>query len=153
MRRENLENAARSGDAMQLVDEPKHVGNVLDHMTTNNFLEFVIGKRIGKRTEIVNHIRMTQTIRIDADRAGKLVLTTTNIEYLSALGHRSVLAHQRGCEFFQIERVHRLAQRARHVSEVHAVQHDRFVALQHLPRYHYKLTCDAFACLQEILSG
>jgi hypothetical protein len=30
---------------------------------------------------------MTQTIRIDADRAGKLVLTTTNIEYLSALGH------------------------------------------------------------------
>jgi len=87
MRRENLENAARSGDAMQLVDEPKHVGNVLDHMTTNNFLEFVIGKRIGKRTEIVNHIRMTQTIRIDADRAGKLVLTTTNIEYLSALGH------------------------------------------------------------------
>jgi len=36
----------------------------------------------------VNYISMTQTIRIDTDRAGKFILTTTDIENLS--GHRSV---------------------------------------------------------------
>jgi len=133
-------------------DETKHVGHVLDHVTTNNLFEFVVGKRIRKRAEIVDHISVTQTIRIDADRAGKFILTTTDIENLSAFGHRSVLVQQQSCQFFQIERVHRLAQRLRHVGETHAIQHDRFIALQHLSRYHYKLAGDSFACLQEVLA-
>src|ERR1043165_5975245 len=120
---------------------------MLDNVTANDLVEFVVGERIWKRSEIVNDICVTQAIRIDPDRTRKLVLTTTDIENLSAFGHRSVLVQQQRCEFVQIERVNRLAQRARHVSEMHAVQHDRFVALQHLSRYHYKLTRDTFACL------
>ena len=100
MRREYFENAARSRDAMELVNETEHVRHVLDHMTANNFFEFIISKRIWKRAEIVNHIRVTQTIRIDADRAGKFVLTTTDIENLSAFGHRSVFAQQQSCQLF-----------------------------------------------------
>ena len=152
MRREYLQNSARLRDAMQLVDETKHVRNVLDHVTANNFFEFVIRKRIRKRAEIVNHIRVTQTIRIDTDRAGKFILTTTDVENLSAFWHRSVLIQQQSCQFFQIERVHRLAQLARHVAETRAVQHDRVIALQHLSWYHDKLTRDPFARLQQILT-
>ncbi len=77
---------------MQLVNETKHVGNVLDHVTTNNLFELIISKWIRNGSEIVNHISMTQTIRVDADRAGKFILTTTDIENLSAFGHRSVFA-------------------------------------------------------------
>jgi len=88
MWREYLENAAGLRDAMQLVNETKHVRNMLDDVTTNNLLEFVIRKWIGKGSEIVNHICMTQAIRVDTDGAGKFILTTTDIENLS--GHRSV---------------------------------------------------------------
>ena len=87
---------------MQLVDETKHVGNVLDHVTANHFLEFVIRKRIRKRAEIMNHVGMTRAIRIDTDCAGKLILTATDIENLSAFRHRSVLVHEQSCQFFQI---------------------------------------------------
>jgi hypothetical protein len=55
---------------------------------------------------------MTQTIRVDADRAGKFILTTTDIENLSAFGHRSVFVQQQSCQLFQIECMNRLAQRA-----------------------------------------
>ena len=73
---------------MQLVNETKHVRNMLDDVTTNNLLEFVIRKWIGKGSEIVNYICVTQAIRVDTDGAGKFILTTTDIENLS--GHRSV---------------------------------------------------------------
>ena len=123
MRRENLQNTAGPRDAMQLVYETKHIGNMLDHVTTNDLIEFVVSERIWTRAEIVNHVCMTQTIRVDADRAGKFVLTTTDIEDLFAFGHRSVLACQQSCKFFEVECVNRLAQRARHIGQVHAIQH------------------------------
>src|ERR1043165_7698288 len=104
---------------------------MLDNVTANDLVEFVVGERIWKRSEIVNDICVTQAIRIDADRTGKLVLTTPDIENLSAFGHRSVFAQQT-CQLFQIEGVNRSAQPARHFGHVHAVQHYRFVTLQHL---------------------
>src|ERR1051326_1077054 len=107
---------------------------MLDNVTANDLVEFVVGERIWKRSEIVNDICVTQAIRIDADRTGKLVLTTPDIETLYAFVNRS-------------------AQPARHFGHVHAVQHYRFVTLQHLSWYDYKLTRDSFARLQKILSG
>ena len=67
---------------MQFRYEPKHVRHVLDHVTTNDLFKLVIGERVWKRSEIVNDISVTQAIRIDADRSGKLILTTTNVEDL-----------------------------------------------------------------------
>lgn len=109
---EYLQNAAGPRDAMQFVNKTKHVGYVLDDVTANDLFKFVIGERIWKRSQIVNHIRMTQTIRVDADRARKFVLTTTDVENLSAFGHRSVFVQQQSRQIFQIECVNRLAQRA-----------------------------------------
>src|SRR6185369_1301247 len=72
---------------MQLIDEAKHVRNMFDYMTTNDLFKLIVSEWIWKRSEIMNHISMTHAIRIDADRSGKLVLTTTNVEDL--LGHAS----------------------------------------------------------------
>jgi hypothetical protein len=49
-------------------------------MPANYFFKFIIVERIRKDSEIMNHIRMTQTIRINPDRAGKFILTTTDIQ-------------------------------------------------------------------------
>ena len=86
---------------MQLIHETENVGNMLDHMPANYFFKFIVGEWIRKDPEIVNHICMTQTIRIDADRAGKLILTATDIKDLfprrcrrSTLDHALVFVQQ-----------------------------------------------------------
>ena len=82
MRCNYLQLAAGSRDAMQLVHKTENVRNMLDHMPANYFFKFIINERIGKHSEIMNHICMTQTVRIDPDRSGQLVLTTTDIKDL-----------------------------------------------------------------------
>src|ERR1700741_2686280 len=90
-------------DAMQLINQTENIGTVLDNMTANYFFKLIIGERIRKDSEIMNHICMTQTIRIDPNRAGKLILTTTNIKDLflrrcgrGTLDHASVFVQQQG---------------------------------------------------------
>lgn len=80
MRCNDLYSATRLRDAMQLRDETKHVRNVLDHMTANNFFKLIVAERVRKGPKIVNDVGMAQRVRIDADRAGKFVLATTNIK-------------------------------------------------------------------------
>lgn len=88
MRSNDLEFATGPGDAMQLIDEPEHIRNMFDHVTTNDLFELIVSERIRKRSEIVNDISVTRAIRIDADRSGKLVLTTADVEdLLSGIGH------------------------------------------------------------------
>lgn len=77
---DDLQFAAGLCDAMQLIHETENVGNMLDHMPANYFFKFIVSERIRKHSEIMDHVCMTQTIRIDPDRAGKFVLTTTDIE-------------------------------------------------------------------------
>ena len=94
MRSDDLQDAAGFGNAVQLGDKTKHVGNVLDDVATNDLFEFVVRERIWKRSQIVNDVCMTSSISIDADRAGKLVLTTANVEDLFPFGHALVFAQQ-----------------------------------------------------------
>jgi len=67
---------------MQLVYEPKHIRNMLDHVTTNDLFKFIISERIRKRSEIVNNISMAQPVCVNTDRARKFVLTATYVEDL-----------------------------------------------------------------------
>lgn len=83
VRRQDLQHTTGLRDAMQLVDEAEHIGNMLDHMSTNDLVELVIIKRIGKRSEVVNDVGMTARVRVDTDSAGKFVLTTPNVENTS----------------------------------------------------------------------
>ena len=78
----DLQPAARFRDAVQLGDEPEYIRNMLDDVATNDLFEFIVSEWIRKHSQIMNHICMTQTIRIDPDRAGKFVLTTTDIKDL-----------------------------------------------------------------------
>jgi len=89
VRRNDLYLPAGLSDAMQLIYETEDVGNMLDHMPANYFFKLIVVEWIRKHSEIVNHICMTQTIRIDSDRAGKLILTTTDIK-----NHELVLVQQ-----------------------------------------------------------
>ena len=54
---------------------------MLDYVTANDLFKLIVAERIRKVAEIVNDICMAQRIRIDADRAGKFVLTTANIKH------------------------------------------------------------------------
>ena len=83
VRRNDLQSASGPRDAMQLSNEPKHVRHVLDHVTTNDLVEFIVGERIRKDAEIVNDVRMTARVRVNTDRAGKLILTTSDVQYWS----------------------------------------------------------------------
>ena len=67
---------------MQLVNEAKHIRNMLDYVATNDLFKFIIGEWVWKRSQIVNNISMTRTVRIDADGSGKFVLTATDVEDL-----------------------------------------------------------------------
>ena len=56
---------------------------MFDHMTTNDLVELIIGKRIRNDTEIVNDVGMTARVGVDTDRAGKFILTTPDVQYSS----------------------------------------------------------------------
>ena len=110
---DDLQSTTWLGDAMQFVHETEHVGNMLDDVATNDLLKLIVVEWIWKLAEVVNYICMAQRIRIDADRAGILVLSTTNVKncFLScAAGH--VLNREQGGELLQVDGVNRLAQRA-----------------------------------------
>ena len=76
----DLQPPARFRDAVQLRNKAKHVWHVLDNVATNDLFKFAIAERIWKRTEVVNDVCMASRVCIDADRAGKLVLTTADVE-------------------------------------------------------------------------
>src|SRR4026208_2513909 len=82
VRSNDLQFATGLRDAMQLIDEAKHIRNMLDHMTANDLFKLIVSEWVWKRSEIVNDVGMTHAIRIDADRSGKLVLTAANVEDL-----------------------------------------------------------------------
>ena len=68
---------------MQFRYEPKYVRDVLDHVTTNDLVEFIVCERIRNDAEIVNDVCVTARVRIDTDRAGKFILTTPDVQYSS----------------------------------------------------------------------
>ena len=47
MRSDDLQYPAGFGDAMQLVNKTKHVGDVLDDVATNDLFEFVVSERMA----------------------------------------------------------------------------------------------------------
>src|SRR5689334_14149335 len=85
---ENFQFAARLRDAMQLGDKPDHVRHVLNYVATNNLFKLVVAEWIRKDAEIVNDVGVTARIRIDANRARKLVLATAYVQNsLGGFGH------------------------------------------------------------------
>lgn len=83
MRRNDLQSASGPGDAMEFGNEPKYVRHVLDHVTTNDLVELIVSERIWNDAKIMNDISVTARVRVDTDRAGKLVLATTDVQYAS----------------------------------------------------------------------
>ena len=75
----------------ELADECDHVGHVLDDMTTDDFVELVVGERIGNVAEIMNDVGMGLWIGIDANRAGHFVPATTYVENFFRLGRSAHL--------------------------------------------------------------
>jgi hypothetical protein len=62
----NPDSTTRFGNAKEFGDKGHYVGHVLGHMTTDNQVEFIIGKRVGEITQIVNHIGVGPRVGIDA---------------------------------------------------------------------------------------
>ena len=82
MRSDDLDSSARTRDAMKLGDERHHIGHVLNDMTADDFIEFIRGKGVRQRSQIVNHIGMASRIGVHTDGTGELVLSATDIKDL-----------------------------------------------------------------------
>jgi len=53
---------------------------MFDHMAADDLIEFVVGKRKGKDTEVMDDIGIAARIGIEADGAGKLILAAADVE-------------------------------------------------------------------------
>lgn len=80
MRCDDVNAAARFGNAMQFGDKGHYIGNVFEHMATDDLVEFVISKGVGNDAQIVNDIRLGSGIRINPDRARVFVLAATDVK-------------------------------------------------------------------------
>jgi hypothetical protein len=89
--RGNPDPAARLSDPMKLRNERHYVGNMLGDVATNNFVEFIVSKRIRNRSQIVNYIRVSFRICVDANRARCLIPAAANIENLRRLSWSAFL--------------------------------------------------------------
>ena len=83
VRRYDLYQTRGPGYAMKLADERHDVRNVLNDVTTNDFIKFVVGKRIGDRAQVVQDIGVGPRIRVYSDRARIFILATSYVENLS----------------------------------------------------------------------
>src|SRR5712691_4057825 len=83
VRSDYFDPAPRFCDAVQLRDESHHVWNVLDHMTTNDLVEFIIGKGIGHNAQIVNDVSLSSGIYVYADCVRIFVLAAADVKDLS----------------------------------------------------------------------
>ena len=98
VRRKDFQSTARFCDPVQFRNEAKYVRNVLDHVATNDLFKLIVAERIRERSEIVNDVCMTSRVRVDADGAGKLVLTTANVEDVFLSRCRCSFDHALGSE-------------------------------------------------------
>ncbi len=62
MRRDNSDAAASLGDPVQFSHERHHVRHVLDDVTANDLIEFVVSEGIRHDAQIVNHVCLSSGI-------------------------------------------------------------------------------------------
>ena len=53
---------------------------MLDDVVTDDLFKFIVAERIGKGAEIVNDICVAARVCVNADRAGKFVLTAADVK-------------------------------------------------------------------------
>ena len=93
MWRDNLKPSARFSDPVQLVYEPQHIGDMLDHVATDYFVELVVIEGIGKDSQVMYEVCLSPWIRIDTDGAGKFILPASYIQDFSrGVGYGSGVA-------------------------------------------------------------
>src|SRR5262249_28624367 len=88
MRGHDLDNRAGFCDAIQLGDERHHVRNVLDYVTANYLVEFIVRKWIRQSAEVVNDVGVCFWICIEADRARRFVPAATYVKNFFFLSYR-----------------------------------------------------------------
>jgi hypothetical protein len=79
---DNLDSPPRLRDPVQLVNEAKDVRDMLDNVATDNFVKFIVTKRIRKDSQIMNDIGLCARVCIHADCAGKFILPASHIQNL-----------------------------------------------------------------------
>jgi hypothetical protein len=72
--------AAVPGDSVELAHNGHRIANMFDNVTADDFVEFVIGERIGQVVEVVDNISGRPRIDVHPDRARDLVCAATYIE-------------------------------------------------------------------------
>jgi len=80
MRRDQFYPSAVFRDPIELADERHDIRNMLDGMVRDDEIEFVIGKRIGKCAEIMDHIGAGFRIVVQTDRTFVLICSAADVE-------------------------------------------------------------------------
>ena len=80
MRSDDFDQTTWFSNSVKFANKRHYVRHVFDHMPANDLVKLIVRERIRKDSEIVNDVSMTARVRVDADCARKLVLTTTDVE-------------------------------------------------------------------------
>jgi hypothetical protein len=83
VRRNDFYQTRRFSYAMKLANKRHDVRNVLNDVTANDFIKFVVGKRVRDRAQVVKDIGVGPRIRIYSNCARIFVLATSYVENFS----------------------------------------------------------------------
>src|SRR6266478_4873941 len=90
---DNLKPSARFSDPVQLIHEAQHIGDMLDHVAADYFVELVIIEWVRKVSQVMYEVCLSPWIRIDTDGAGKFILPASYIQDFSrGVGYGSGVA-------------------------------------------------------------
>jgi hypothetical protein len=80
MRSGDFDSSPGLGNPKELSDKGHYIGHVLGDMATDDFVELIIRKRVRKDAQIVNHIRVSPGVCVDANGARRFVPTAPDVE-------------------------------------------------------------------------
>jgi hypothetical protein len=78
-----LDVRTRTRDAMQLLEDPNGLGDVLDHILEQNLIEAVVGDRVREDIEVVNYVRIGAGRDVEPDRSRRLCRAAPHVEDFS----------------------------------------------------------------------
>ena len=63
----NFDDGPRPGDAPNFFDRSDKIVQMLENITANNSIPFIVGERIGERVQVMNDVRLRSVDDVDSD--------------------------------------------------------------------------------------
>jgi len=91
---DELYDSAVSRNAMKFAHDRHWFPNVFNHVTADDFIEFIIRKWIGQVVEIVNYVSHAARVEVHSDRAWNFVRPAADIQHARPCGQGELIEHR-----------------------------------------------------------